>query len=81
MFWRKVKARTQRINSIWFISFFVSVGIIKYVKTQCTPQINAYDKCLQENTEDPRNCIPVFKELYLCTEAASVTFNEEQQKK
>jgi hypothetical protein len=58
-----------------------SVGIIKFVKTQCTPQINAYDKCLQENTEDPRNCIPVFKDLYLCTEAASVTFKEQQKDK
>lgn len=59
---------------------FYSVGIIKYVKTQCTPQINAYDRCLKENTEDPRVCIPVFKDLYICTEAASVTFKEQVTK-
>ncbi|CAO3671616.1 unnamed protein product [Rhizopus stolonifer] len=57
-----------------------NVGIIKYVKTQCTPQINAYDRCLKENTEDPRVCIPVFKDLYICTEAASVTFKEQATK-
>ncbi|KAI8982182.1 hypothetical protein BDF20DRAFT_905778 [Mycotypha africana] len=58
-----------------------NVGILKFVKQQCANQINAYDSCLAANTEKPEECVQPLKDLYLCTEAASILFRDEQKDK
>ncbi|KAI8047830.1 uncharacterized protein B0P05DRAFT_565215 [Gilbertella persicaria] len=57
-----------------------NVGILKFVKQHCSSQINAYDQCLAANAEKPDECIQALRDLYLCTEAASVTYREQQKK-
>ncbi|KAI8368857.1 hypothetical protein EDC96DRAFT_504595 [Choanephora cucurbitarum] len=57
-----------------------NVGILKYVKEHCTRQISAYDQCLSANTEKPEECVQALKDLYLCTEATSTAYREQQRK-
>lgn len=64
-----------------YSSILYSVGILKYVKERCTLQINAYDRCLSANSEDPEQCMQVLKELYFCTEATSIAYRDEQKEK
>lgn len=56
-----------------------SVGILKYVKQHCTPQIKLYDTCLQENSNEPEKCIQALKELYFCTEVTAMNYKQSQQ--
>ncbi|KAI7894418.1 uncharacterized protein EV154DRAFT_415241 [Mucor mucedo] len=58
-----------------------NVGILKFVKERCSLQINNYDRCLGANAENPEECVQVLKELYVCTEATSIVYREEEQKK
>ncbi|KAI9478479.1 MAG: hypothetical protein EXX96DRAFT_484697 [Benjaminiella poitrasii] len=58
-----------------------NVGILKYVKEQCTAQIKAYDTCLAANADKPDECIQALKDLYLCTEATSIVYRDQQQQK
>lgn len=57
-----------------------SVGILKFVKQRCTLQINAYDRCLSANSENPEQCVQVLKELYFCTEATSIAYRDEEKR-
>lgn len=43
-------------------------------------QINAYDRCLGANAENPEECVQVLKELYFCTEATSIAYRDEEKK-
>ncbi|CAM0142386.1 hypothetical protein VKS41_002120 [Umbelopsis sp. WA50703] len=56
-----------------------NVGILKYVKQHCTPQIKLYDTCLQENANEPEVCIQALKELYFCTEVTAMNYRQSQQ--
>lgn len=57
------------------------MGILKFVKERCSLQINNYDRCLDANAENPEECVQVLKELYICTEATSIAYREEEEKK
>lgn len=57
-----------------------SVGILKYVKQHCTSQIKAYDECLSANQTEPEKCVAALRELYLCTEATSAAYRQQQSK-
>ncbi|CDH58613.1 hypothetical protein RO3G_02276 [Lichtheimia corymbifera JMRC:FSU:9682] len=56
------------------------VGILKYVKQHCTSQIKAYDECLSANQTEPEKCVSALRELYLCTEATSAAYRQQQSK-
>ncbi|KAI7903040.1 uncharacterized protein BX663DRAFT_509326 [Cokeromyces recurvatus] len=58
-----------------------NVGILKYVKEHCTAQIKAYDQCLAVNADKPDECIQALKDLYLCTEATSIVYRDQQKEK
>jgi hypothetical protein len=58
---------------------YYSVGVLKYVKQHCTPQIKTYDTCLQENSNEPEKCIQALKELYFCTEVTAMNYRQSQQ--
>ncbi|KAG0170323.1 hypothetical protein DFQ28_010811 [Apophysomyces sp. BC1034] len=58
-----------------------NIGILKYVKQHCSTQIKAYDACLMANPEDPEQCVQALKALYLCTEATSIVYQEENKEK
>ncbi|KAI8970966.1 hypothetical protein BDB01DRAFT_813143 [Pilobolus umbonatus] len=57
-----------------------NVGVLKYVKKQCTKQINAYDECIAVNTENPHDCIAALKEIYYCTEESMKAYQASQSK-
>jgi hypothetical protein len=44
-------------------------------------QINAYDRCLSANSENPEECVQALKELYFCTEATSIAYRDQEKKK